>query len=171
MAFLSAGAMAANPVIPPLAHFANADDAALVSLGKRIYAENCGFCHGRRLQGQALWQLKDQFAGRRAPAHDSTGHTWQHADEDLFHVTKYGRFATAPPNVPSYMPAFEHRLRDGEIVAVIAFIKSSWPLGLRASQAMLNPGFAGMPSQAGKVHWTLPPNCFESIQTWSGTSR
>lgn len=153
------------------AHFANADNDVLAETGRHLYAQNCASCHGRRLQGQPLWQLKDQFAGRRAPAHDSTGHTWQHSDDDLFFMTKFGRFPTTPPNATSYMPAFQKRLNDHDILAVIAFIKSRWPLGLRASQAMLNPGLAGMPRDAGKSHWTLPPNCFESIQSWETTSK
>lgn len=137
-----------------------------MSKGGQLYAQYCGGCHGRRLQGQALWQLRDQYEGRRAPPHDSTGHTWQHADEELFLKTKYGRFAAAPPGLKSYMPVFENTLSDGDTVAVIAFIKSRWPIGIRASQAMLNPGFAGMPADADKVAWTLPPNCTASFQRW-----
>jgi hypothetical protein len=38
-------------------------------------------------------------------------------------------------------------------------IKARWPLGLRVSQAMLNPGFAGMPADANDVERRLPPNC------------
>lgn len=153
-----------------ISHFAAADDAALTSRGGQVYAQYCGYCHGRRLQGQPLWQLQDRFAGRRAPAHDATGHTWQHSDDELFAITKFGRFPESPLTRPSYMPAFAPRLSDRDILAVLAFIKSRWPLGLRASQAMLNPGFAGMPADANKVKWTLPPNCFESIQAWRAGS-
>lgn len=155
---------------PAPAHYADAGSPALVLHGSRVYAERCGYCHGRRLQGQALWQLKDAFQGRRAPAHDATGHTWQHSDEDLFQMTKFGRFPSLPPRAVSYMPAFSKRLSDGDILAVLAYIKSRWPLGLRASQAMLNPGFEGMPADAGKVHWTLPPNCSASLQLWRSES-
>jgi mono/diheme cytochrome c family protein len=151
------------------AHFADADDIALVDRGAGLYQRYCGGCHGRRLEGQALWQLKDQYVGRRAPPQDATGHTWQHPDEDLFHMTKYGRFAAAPADLKSYMPAFEHALSDDDVVAVLAFIKSQWPTGIRASQSMLNPGFRGMPAGADKVEWTLPPNCTASIQLWSQT--
>jgi mono/diheme cytochrome c family protein len=156
---------------PQLPHFADADDSALVLEGRKIYGNSCSSCHGRRLPGQALWQLQDQFAGRRAPAHDSTGHTWQHADEDLFHMTKFGRFPAMPADAVSYMPAFESQLSDRDILAALAFIKSNWPLGIRATQAMLNPGFAGMPADAGKVPWTLPPNCIETIDEWSKRSK
>ena len=129
----------------------------------------CSSCHGRRLQGQALWQVMDQYAGRRAPPQDATGHTWQHADEALFHMTKFGRFPASPPHRPSYMPAFAGRLTDREILAVLAFIKSGWPVGIRASQAMLNPGQEGMPKGAGDTSWTLPPNCStgSSFLIWS----
>jgi mono/diheme cytochrome c family protein len=141
------------------AHFADATNVALVTRGKQVYRDFCASCHGRNLQGQPLWQLEDKFAGQRAPAHNETGHTWQHGDEDLFRKTKYGRFPSEPNDVPSAMPAFADALDDRQIMAALAFIKSRWPLGLRAAQATLNPGLAGMPADAGSVDWRLPPNC------------
>jgi mono/diheme cytochrome c family protein len=163
---IAAGTAAAAPV-PPSFHFANAEDPVLVAAGRQTYMEVCASCHGRRLEGQALWQINDQYAGRRAPAHDATGHTWQHSDEALFHMTKFGRFSSTPPRAVSYMPAFAGNLTDHDIVAVIAFIKASWPIGIRASQAMLNPGQAGMPKGASKQSWTLPPNCTGTFVLWS----
>ncbi len=151
--------LASRDAAAAASHFADAADVALATLGKRVYADYCASCHGRNLQGQPLWQLDDKFAGRRAPAHDETGHTWQHADEDLFHKTKYGRFAAEPADPVPAMPAFAAILDDQQIFAVLAFIKARWPLGLRVSQAMLNPGFAGMPTDANDVEWRLPPNC------------
>jgi S-disulfanyl-L-cysteine oxidoreductase SoxD len=141
------------------AHFADADDSATVMLGKKIYLGHCASCHGRNLQGQPLWQLIDEYVGRRAPAHDETGHTWQHSDEDIFYMIKYGRFPSMPDDIVSFMPAFDGVLGDREILSVMAFIKARWPIGLRASQAMLNPGRAGMPWQAGAEEWRLPPTC------------
>ena len=152
------------------AHFANADDASLVAAGRTIYMTTCSSCHGRRLEGQALWQVIDRYAGRRAPAHDASGHTWQHSDEDLFCKTKTGLFPSASPHAVSWMPAFAGHLTDKEILAVLAFIKSSWPVGMRASQAMLNPGLQGMPKNLGKTSWTLPPNCTgSSFLQWSAS--
>jgi len=111
-----------------------------------------------------LWQVQDEFAGRRAPAHDQTGHSWQHADEDLFAMTKFGRFATAPATAKSYMPAYAQNLSDDQILATIAYIKATWPLGLRVSQALLNPDYAGMPQNADTVEWRLPPTCQAALQ-------
>ena len=158
-AILSAAGLTLLPAMAADAHLADATDASLVSLGKRLYMGYCASCHGRNLQGQALWQLDDKFAGRRAPAHDETGHTWQHADEVLFLKTKYGRFPTEPANPAPAMPGFAASLDDHQILATLAFIKARWPLGLRVAQAMLNPGFAGMPPDADEVEWRLPPNC------------
>ena len=152
-------------------HFADADVTAAVQQGKRIYSQQCGGCHGRNLEGQPLWQLQDRYAHRRAPAHDASGHTWQHSDEDLFQMTKYGRFPGAPRTMRSFMPAFEHRLTDKEILAVLAFIKARWPLGIRVSQSLLNPHFRGMPRDADKVEWTLPPICTASYNRWKVISR
>src|ERR1700736_3736155 len=59
-------------------HFANADDPSTVATGKLLYMRLCASCHGKRLQGQPLWQLEDRYRGQRAPAHDQTGHTWAH---------------------------------------------------------------------------------------------
>ncbi|HVZ90928.1 MAG TPA: cytochrome c [Rhizomicrobium sp.] len=164
----SAAALAASP---ETFHFADADDAVLTQRGEQIYLADCANCHGRRLQGQALWQLRDKFEGRRAPAQDASGHSWQHSDEALFHMTKYGRFAEAPAGLKSYMPAFGPTLSDADVIAVIAFIKSRWPIGIRAAQAMLNPDHKGMPKDADKVDWTLPPNCSATFQRWAAESR
>src|ERR1700730_12126042 len=94
-ASLAAGAEA---LPEPALHFANADDPTRVAAGRLIYTQRCSSCHGKRLQGQPLWQLQDEYSGRRAPAHDESGHTWEHSDEDLFHITRYGRFTATPPN-------------------------------------------------------------------------
>ena len=153
------------------AHFADATDTAQVVAGRRIYAQRCASCHGRQLQGQPLWQLQDSYARMRAPAHDASGHTWEHSDEELFHMTKYGRFSGTAPGVRSYMPAFASSLDDAQILAVIAFIKARWPLGLRVSQALLNPGYAGMPANAHSADWTFPPTCVTSAQRWRAVSR
>jgi mono/diheme cytochrome c family protein len=167
-ALLAATAVVAVVTLRPASasrmHFADAGNADTVKEGKQLYASHCASCHGRRLQGQLLWQVKDQFVGQRAPAHDQTGHTWQHSDEDLFHVTKFGRFSTTPATVKSYMPAYAQNLSDAQIVAIIAYIKATWPLGLRVSQALLNPGYAGMPRNAETVEWRLPPTCRAALQ-------
>jgi mono/diheme cytochrome c family protein len=69
-----------------------------------------------------------------APPHDDTGHTWHHSDRQLFTITKRGVSAIVP-GYDSNMPAFEGVLTDAEIVAVLAYIKSTWPERERSFQA------------------------------------
>ena len=160
---LALAAAALSPLSPAAAtvdrHFADADDRATVILGKHLYGSHCAGCHGRNLQGQPLWQLRDAYAGGRAPAFDETGYTWQHSDEEIFHMTKEGTFAAMPPIAGSFMPAFKDALNDHQILAIVALIKARWPIGLRILHAMRNPGFAGMPANANNRGWDLPPNC------------
>ena len=103
------------------------NDASLVSLGQKIYLENCASCHGVKLEGQKNWQTRDDEGYLLAPPHDETGHTWHHTDEYLFLMTKYGIEKIIGKKYPNNMPAYEDILSDKEIIAVLSFIKSSWP--------------------------------------------
>ncbi len=154
-----------------LPHFANADDQVAVAAGATVYREHCANCHGRRLQGQALWQLQDERAHQRAPALDDTGHAWQHSDEELFQITRSGRLPGMPADVVSRMPAASLKLDDAQILQVLAFMKARWTLGIRVSQSTLNPDFAGMPAGADTIDWKLPPNCSGSLQAWRQDNR
>jgi mono/diheme cytochrome c family protein len=102
------------------------NDASLVSLGQKIYLENCASCHGVKLEGQKNWQKRDDEGYLLAPPHDETGHTWHHNDEYLFLMTKYGIEKIIGKKYPNNMPAYEDILSDKEIIAVLSFIKSSW---------------------------------------------
>lgn len=77
-----------------------------------------------------------------APPHDESGHTWHHADRDLFTITKHGLGAIVP-GYESDMPAFAEVLSDADIKAVLAFIKTSWPERERDFQAEVSAGAAG----------------------------
>jgi hypothetical protein len=37
---------------------------------------------------------------------------WQHSDDEISHVIKYGRFSSEPADTASAMPAFETFLDD-----------------------------------------------------------
>jgi hypothetical protein len=62
-----------------------------------------------------------------APPHDATGHTWHHPDALLVEITRLGTAAVVGGGYRSNMPGFGEVLSDDEIVAVLAFIKSTWP--------------------------------------------
>jgi hypothetical protein len=54
---------------------------------------------------------------------------------------------------------------------LLPFIKRSWPIGLRASQAMLKPAYAGMPPEASRATWKFPPTCRETLARAASTFR
>jgi mono/diheme cytochrome c family protein len=125
------------------------DDRATVALGRELYASNCAACHGDNLEGQvADWQSPGPDGLMPAPPHDETGHTWHHPDEVLFEITKFGIVAAA--NLKDYktaMPIYEGVLSDGEIIAVLSFIKSTWPEEIRAGHDEMNTRYALEPPE------------------------
>ena len=162
LVLFAAGAVAGGTALDRLdagGHFADADNPELVAEGATIYAANCAVCHGAHLEGQANWQFAGPGGVLRAPPQDETGHTWMHSDEMLFHFVKFGLADMEPPGFTSDMPAFDGKISDPDIVATVAFIKRSWPVGVRVFQAMLNPHEEGMPAGATAADWHLPTDC------------
>jgi len=103
------------------------NDALYVKLGKTLYGENCASCHGINLEGQEGWRDQMVDGMRLAPPHDETGHTWHHADELLFKITKYGYEALLGREYKVSMPVYDGLLKDDEIIAILSYIKSTWP--------------------------------------------
>lgn len=118
------------------------DDARYIRIGEKVYAEHCASCHGAELEGQANWRQRDAEGYLPAPPHDETGHTWHHADDLLFEITKYGPgMVIGEPDYKTRMPAYAGVLSDDQIIAVLSFIKFSWPEEQRGWQEEINnPG-------------------------------
>ncbi len=114
-------------------------DPQTVSAGAEIYVTHCASCHGANLEGQTNWRQRKADGRLPAPPHDETGHTWHHPDAQLFALTKYG-----PANLVSSgtyetdMPGYDGVLSDAEIVAVLSFIKSTWPPEVRQQHDRIN---------------------------------
>ena len=116
-----------------------ADDIEVVNQGKDIYQAQCAACHGAELHGQPEWRTRDANGLLPAPPHDASGHTWHHADDLLFEITKFGPGKViGDPNYQSAMPAFANLLSDEEIVATLSYIKNSWPMKERQWQEEVN---------------------------------
>jgi mono/diheme cytochrome c family protein len=109
--------------------FIDPADQPLVIQGKAIYANHCAACHGESLQGQPNWRERMPNGKLPAPPHDKTGHTWHHPDGMLVDMVKNGLVPgkTAPPGYVSDMPAYRDILSEQEILAVLTYIKSTWP--------------------------------------------
>lgn len=102
-------------------------DGAITARGRDIYGDNCASCHGADLQGEPDWRRPDADGYLPAPPHDSTGHTWHHPDAQLIEITRLGTEAIVGGTYRSRMIGFGDILSDDEIIAVLAYIKSTWP--------------------------------------------
>ena len=112
------------------------NDLEFVNQGKKVYQTHCAVCHGIDLEGQQGWNKIDGKNNILAPPHDETGHTWHHSDKELFFLTKYGGSGKA--GGISAMPGYEKILRDKEIISVLSFIKSTWPIDIRLRHDQIN---------------------------------
>ena len=119
-------------------------DPAHIALGTKVYAQHCAACHGAKLEGQPNWKQRLPNGRLPAPPHDDSGHTWHHADEVLFAITRNGPVPPyAPPGYESDMPAFKGKLSDDEIWAVLAYIKSRWTQQVLPARAEMMRNAAG----------------------------
>lgn len=107
------------------------NDKVVVAQGKSIYRSQCAACHGRSLRGQARWRKRRANGKLPAPPHDKSGHTWHHPGSMLFKITKFGPAKMIGGDYKTDMPGFKDILSDEEIIAVLSYIKSTWPADLR----------------------------------------
>lgn len=117
---------------------AAASGEAQLALGAKIYARSCAECHGANLEGQPNWRERLPNGRLPAPPHDDSGHTWHHPAAVLFEITKRGLVPPiAPADYDSDMPAFEGRLSDDEIRAVLDYVASRWSRDVHGVRAKL----------------------------------
>ena len=128
LAFVLAGAVLVPVAVSAVTFDPKAHrDGAVTSAGASLYDVHCAACHGADLKGQPDWQIRDSNGYLPAPPHDATGHTWHHPTPQLFEITKYGTEQVVGGNYKSNMAGFGEVLSDDEILAILAFIKSTWP--------------------------------------------
>ncbi len=129
-----------------------ADDLKVVAAGELVYQAQCAACHGVELEGQPNWRQRDDAGMLPAPPHDASGHTWHHADDLLFEITKYGAAVVInDPGYQSNMPVYDKVLSDEDIIAVLSYIKNTWPEEQRSWQEEVNgtqaEGFIASPKK------------------------
>lgn len=98
---------------------------------RQLYMDHCARCHGAQLEGQPDWMVRKPDGRLPVPPHDASGHTWHHSDGQLLTIVRDG-LETIAPGYATDMPAFGETLTDGQILAILEFIKSTWPERQRA---------------------------------------
>ncbi|MDH4989171.1 cytochrome c [Aminobacter anthyllidis] len=118
------------------------NDVRILARGDAVYVQHCASCHGPNLEGQPDWQTRDKEGFLPAPPHDQSGHTWHHPDKLLINITKLGLAEAA--NLKDYktrMPVFGDVLTDDEVIAVLSYIKSTWPEEIQIRHDQLNRAY------------------------------
>lgn len=101
-------------------------DPGMVALGQQIYRAHCATCHGAAGQGVPRWEKPDAIGELPSPPHDSTGHTWRHADGMLYRMVRDGWRDPFNKTDRLTMPPFGDVLSPQEMRAVITYLKTWW---------------------------------------------
>lgn len=131
-ATLGVGAVLLWPGVP------EGPDADELARGARLYGAHCAACHGANLEGEPNWRQRRADGTLPAPPHDASGHTWHHADQQLFDITKFGTAALVGGDYKTNMLGFGEVLSDEEIWAVLAYIRSRWPEEIQRRQRAIS---------------------------------
>ena len=106
----------------------------VLSRGAELYVANCQICHGDR-QGNGVTL--------GAAPHNESGHTWHHPDAQLKKETIFnGKMGLG------LMPPFKDKLTEGEVDAILSYIKTWWEEWQREGQADISQEIPGGDRQA-----------------------
>lgn len=97
-------------------------DPVIIARGQQVYQEHCASCHGENAQGAANWRQRDSDGFYPPPPLNGTGHEWHHSTAALREMINNGS-----PIGQGKMPAWNGKLSENDIDAVIAWFQSLWP--------------------------------------------
>lgn len=121
-------------------------DPAVVVHGHALYRSHCASCHAIPGGNGANLSISG------APPHDESGHTWQHPDHALFQLVRDGvAVANCVPVDPERMPKFRDVISDADLIAILSFIKSTWPEETRQHHDQVNRMYASYNLAVGKL--------------------
>ena len=94
----------------------------VVDYGAKLFQQNCAVCHGVNAEGTKEWKKTDANGDYPPPPLDGSAHAWHHSIPQLARSIKEGGI-----KLGGVMPAFDDKLSDQEVLALIAFFQSKWP--------------------------------------------
>jgi len=95
---------------------------AYVDAGKSLFAANCASCHGAGAEGAVNWRQPDAEGRFPPPPLNGSGHGWHHPLAALYQTIMAGS-----PDGSGRMPAWQGKLSQAEVLAIIAWFQSHWP--------------------------------------------
>jgi mono/diheme cytochrome c family protein len=93
-----------------------------VVAGAALYGANCASCHKASAEGAPDWKKRDTNGKLPPPPLNGTAHAWHHPLDVLRTVVKGGGIP-----IGGSMPAFEEKLSQEQIDAILAWVQSHWP--------------------------------------------
>ncbi|MGH7399292.1 MAG: c-type cytochrome [Candidatus Rokuibacteriota bacterium] len=89
-----------------------------VALGKELYVERCALCHGSQGHG---WEWTQKVMKPPVPVPNFVETVPKMSDDDLKRIILDGGEAVGKTR---FMPAFGFNMKDGDVEAVIAYLRS-----------------------------------------------
>jgi mono/diheme cytochrome c family protein len=93
-----------------------------VSRGEGLFQQNCASCHGVNAEATANWKQTDSDGKYPPPPLNGSAHAWHHSPDWLKQTIRQGGAL-----IGGSMPAFETKLNEEDMDAVIAYFQSKWP--------------------------------------------
>jgi len=93
-----------------------------IAAGAVIFQRDCAQCHGINGEGHPDWRKRDADGMYPPPPLNGTGHAWHHPTTFLQDRIKNGSEVGQ-----GKMPAWDGKISDDEIDAVIAWFQAQWP--------------------------------------------
>lgn len=90
-----------------------------VKQGGQVYQTYCASCHGAKAEATPQWIRPDADGLYPPPPLNGTAHAWHHPYPMLKKTINEG--------TAGRMPAWQDKLSDAEVDAVIAWFQSQWP--------------------------------------------
>lgn len=114
-------------------------DIAVLARGALLYQQNCAECHGPEAQGHPDWEKAKERGYSAAPPLDGSGPARHRSRSELVTVIRKGAMYNGKP----VMPAWQGRVADQDINAVIAWFQALWPGEVYANWQRKNPSPTG----------------------------